>query len=90
MHVKFSSDGNVPNSTATGAHHQGFAAVYSTSDPLSQIRDCELGEVTLAYGDGSTRFCGVAGNGVGGARPFSRVVHLGIVFEPTAIIYRCV
>ena len=88
MHVKFSSDGNVSNNMATGVRHQGFSAVYSiSSDPLMQIRKCMLGEVTLSYGDGSTRFCGVAGNSVGGARrarPSSRVTYVRIICELTA------
>ena len=62
MRVMYSSDGHVE------AGHQGFAAVYSTDDPLTRIRQCELNELTLAYGDGGTRLCGVAANDLGGDR----------------------
>ena len=39
---------------------QYFAATYGTSSSPVDIRYCELGQVTLAYG--SSRFCGFAGN----------------------------
>ena len=68
MHVKYLSDGNQ-------TMVKGFAAVYGTGDVLAPIRQsqCALDEVTFAYGNGTSRFCGVVGNGLRGARLF----HLG-------------
>ena len=68
MHVKYLSDGNQ-------TMVKGFAAVYGTGDVLAPIRQCLLGEVTFAYGNGTSRFCGVVGNGLRGARLSRRFAH---------------
>ena len=73
MHVTYLSDGNQ-------TRVKGFAAVYGTGDVLAPIRQsqCALGEVTFAYGNGTSRFCGVVGNGLRGAPPCA--VHLDCCF----------
>jgi hypothetical protein len=67
MRVEFSTARGVP---AKPSDRQGFSAAYGTAANPPVLSECKLGEVTLSYhrrdGRGSTRFCGVAGDDLGG------------------------